>query len=174
MALASNAVSLSIPFTHLEQDESISPFNLQGPSRPGCAELDFTAMQNLRPTPLQKSVVHHPWVDLFPIPAVRDNILRGLINSSIDEDELCGALFNTEDTDDALSPIVLWADPSDPASWEFSLGFLRKWGGLLDGCPEIVEATNTWRRRRGKMEIRFICTGEETSLSRSRQASTTV
>ncbi|KAI1361954.1 hypothetical protein F5Y08DRAFT_287991 [Xylaria arbuscula] len=163
MAIASNAIALSIPFAHLEQDESVSPFNLYGPSRPGCAEPDLTAMKNLRPTPLQRSVVHHPWVDLFPIPAIRDNIIRGLCDASIDEDELCGALFNADDDgDDAVSPMMLWADPSDAASWEFSTGFLRKWGRLLDGCPEVVEATNTWRRRRGKMEIRFMCTQEDT------------
>ena len=31
-----------------------------------------------------------------------------------------------------------------------SEGFLRKWGWLLNGLPELLEATNRWRVERGE------------------------
>ncbi|KAJ8128030.1 hypothetical protein O1611_g5603 [Lasiodiplodia mahajangana] len=160
-ALASNAVSLSIPFADLESDESVSPFNRQGPPPPGIPSPNLTTMENLRPTALQKAVVHHPWVDVFPIPGIRDNILRGLAGALFDEDELCGALFNLDNDDDALAPIVVWADPSQAESWELSPTFLKKWGFLIMGCPEVLDATNAWRRRRGQRGIDFICSGAD-------------
>ncbi|KAH8649743.1 hypothetical protein BGZ60DRAFT_422219 [Tricladium varicosporioides] len=155
-ALASNAVALSIPFLDLGRDECVSPFNLVGPSSPGTP----SAPDHLRPTALQKTKIHHPWIDIYPFPNFRDNILRAIDAKVIDEDELCSDLFLPEGTDGALAPVVVWGEPSDAMSWEFSPGFVRKWGSLLRGCPEILTGTNLWRQRRGQIKITFVISSE--------------
>lgn len=53
-------------------DDALSPFTTQGP---GVAE-ENTLPPSLRPTKLQKTLSHHPWLDFFPIPKIRDNLLR--------------------------------------------------------------------------------------------------
>ncbi|KAK0640027.1 hypothetical protein DIS24_g9750 [Lasiodiplodia hormozganensis] len=169
-ALAANAKTLSISFVDLELDESISPFNLLGPNTPPDLLLNRSLLpppppdNSLHPTALQKTVVHHPWVDVFPAPGIRDNILRGLDAAEIDEDELCGALLTIEsDVDDIPAPLVVWGDPGDAWNWEISPEFMRKWGVLLKGCPEVLQATNFWRRKRGRREAEFVF-GEDGNL----------
>lgn len=108
---------------------------------------------NLRPTPLQLSVEHHPWIDLFPWPVMRDNMIQALKYPEIfDEDELC------QDTSDysvaGRHPmLVIWGPAWDPRSWEMTVPFLTKWGWLFSGCGSVLEATNHWRLRRGESVI---------------------
>ncbi|EOD52781.1 putative retinol dehydrogenase protein [Neofusicoccum parvum UCRNP2] len=86
-ALASNAVALSIPFLDLGRDEVISPFNLQGPRPAGALGFPFLAPDILRPTPLQITVVHHPWIDVFPIPGQSSRPILGQgVSSCRDQD----------------------------------------------------------------------------------------
>jgi hypothetical protein len=47
------------------------------------------------------------------------------------------------------SGAMVWGDPWDVGNWEVSEGFVGKWGWLLKGCQELVEATNYWRGRSG-------------------------
>ncbi|KAF2190897.1 hypothetical protein K469DRAFT_747273 [Zopfia rhizophila CBS 207.26] len=89
-ALACNAKMLGVSTDWLEYDV-ISPFNKQGP------ELGLTLSPtsadwpaSLNPTPLQSTFEHHPWVELFPLPPMRDNFLQTFENLEIcDEDGLC-------------------------------------------------------------------------------------
>ena len=155
-ALASNAVALSIPFLELNRDECISQFNFQGPGPPGAVRPLFSAPNSLQPTAVQRAVTYHPWIDIFPIPGIRDNILRRLDAALIDEDELCDDLFAADDKEGALAPLAVWGEPWDTRSREFSPEFLRKWGYLMQDCPEVLEATNFWRQKRGQMKIEFI------------------
>jgi hypothetical protein len=46
--------------------------------------------------------------------------------------------------------LLLWGDPWRQDSWELTEGFIKKWGFLLKGCVELVEATNRWRESRGE------------------------
>ncbi|KAF7920179.1 uncharacterized protein EAE97_011520 [Botrytis byssoidea] len=46
--------------------------------------------QALCPTNIQRTIPHHPWLDLWPIPQMRDNLL--LHAGSYDEDRLCNDL----------------------------------------------------------------------------------
>jgi hypothetical protein len=39
------------------------------------------------------------------------------------------------------------------ANWEVSPGFLRKWGWLLNGCEEMLRATDEWRESRGEASL---------------------
>ncbi|KAH9227989.1 hypothetical protein K456DRAFT_1926698 [Colletotrichum gloeosporioides 23] len=149
-ALAINALTLNFPFEEMYHDECISPFNLQGPRPQGAATFLLSVPDGLRPTALQTTIQHHPWIDLFPIPVMRDNILRGIEAGIINKEELCGDMMRVEDADDAVAPFAVWGEAWDVRGWEISPAFLKKWVWLVQGCPEILEATNFWRERRGR------------------------
>ncbi|KAH6723473.1 hypothetical protein BKA61DRAFT_586519 [Leptodontidium sp. MPI-SDFR-AT-0119] len=51
--------------------------------------------------------------------------------------------------------IIVRGEPWDPRSWEVSTGFLRKWGWILKGCPDILEATNYCRHNKGEKKLSF-------------------
>ncbi|KAG7126162.1 hypothetical protein HYQ44_001202 [Verticillium longisporum] len=153
--LARNAEALGFPVKGLCADEFISPFNYQNGHRPSSQP---SHPESLSPTAPQRTVRHHPWVDLFPLARLRDNILRGLDSGTIDEDELCSDLLNVEDTNwsDVKKPsLILWGEPWDIKGWEASAAFLRKWGWITQGCPELIEGTDYWRRIRGEQGIVF-------------------
>lgn len=153
-ALARNALVLQIPTEYLETDDHSSIFNLRGPKSPA-KQPAFPP--HLLPTQLQKEVTHHSWLDLFPIPRLRDNMLRGIETGQYDEDELCDALccdlldFETGTT----ASLVVWGESWDAAGWEFSPEFFMKWGALLQGCPEVLDTTNYWRQKRGAGRINY-------------------
>lgn len=133
-----------------------SPFSKQGPglglgALPACPD-------NMRPTALQVSVPHHPWIDLFPLPRMRDNLLRAaqVRKGTIDEDSLCRDIVDVgAGRGIEHAALVVWGDPWDPGAWEATEMFLRKWGWLLEGCAEVLESTNRWRRQRGLKPFRF-------------------
>ncbi|KAJ9258809.1 hypothetical protein DTO212C5_8681 [Paecilomyces variotii] len=155
-ALSHNATLLGIPVEGLCRDEFISPFSEQGPCSSDAIPPSPSCAANLLPTVLQKTVKHHPWIDLFPIPRMRDNILSAIVAGVFDEDELCGDLLSVEDDGQGEKPaLIVWGEPWDPRSWEASDAFLIKWGWLIEGCPEILEATNFWRQRRREKKFIF-------------------
>jgi hypothetical protein len=105
----------------------------------------------LLPTTLQQMVPHGDWIDLFPCPEGRDRLIRGA--GTFDEDELwadcSGGLYEGFPDDEVeRRGIIAWSPPWDITGWEMSEGFLRKWGWLFDGLPEVLEATNRWRIER--------------------------
>ncbi|KAI1376956.1 hypothetical protein F4677DRAFT_62808 [Hypoxylon crocopeplum] len=146
-ALGHNAAALSITLESLCDDNSISPFNHQGPS-PAWE----SAPLSLRPTALQTAVPHHPWIDLFPVPQLRDSFIRAC--DRIDEEELCIDLVDVEEGSEKPN-LIVWGDPSDPQAWEATVPFLRKWGWILWGCRELFDATNHWRETRGEKKLVF-------------------
>ncbi|TGJ62868.1 hypothetical protein EYR41_012047 [Orbilia oligospora] len=152
-----NALALAIPFEDLESDDSISPFNFHHPIPPGTVARTSSVPVNLHPTWLQRTMVHHPWVDLIPVPQMRDNILCGLETSLFDEDELCRELAGAENNDgDMQLSFLVWGEAWDIKSWELSAGFFSRWRFLVQGCPEILETTNFWREKRGEPRIEMI------------------
>lgn len=155
-ALARNALLLQIPFEYLETDDHVSVFNLRGPM-PLTRSEPPSLPTHLAPTTLQKSVAHHSWLDLFPIPGMRDNILRGIGAGVHDEDELCDALccdlLNCNSSTKAA--ILVWGESWDATGWEFSASFFAKWGVLLQGCPEVLDTANYWRQKRGASRIGY-------------------
>lgn len=156
-ALSLNAATLGLDTAWLYYD-AVSPWGRPGPLT--AKELEIAAWprpETLQPTALQRQVVHHPWLDLFPLPRMRDNFLRAIENPDVcDEDLLCMDLveFANGGESDSAS-LIVWGDPWDPRGWEASVGFLRKWGWLLEGCPEILEGTNRWREKRGEKKLVF-------------------
>jgi hypothetical protein len=49
--------------------------------------------------------------------------------------------------------LISWAEPWDIDGWEMTEAFVRKWGVLLRGCRDVIEAPNKWRRLRGEAEL---------------------
>lgn len=62
---------------------------------------------------------------------------------------MVGGLFEDRNDLDEKG-ILVWTDPWHMSGWEITEGFARKWGFLLKGCFEIVEATNRWRELRNE------------------------
>jgi hypothetical protein len=80
---------------------------------------------SLRPTKLQMTVLHIPWIDRFPFPKMRDNVIR-LSCDGFDEDELFSDIFIRDSfiiTPGSLS----W----DAAGWTMVKSFQIKWGHLF-------------------------------------------
>lgn len=153
-ALLRNATILRIPVQFLEADDFDSPFNSfePSPSAGGPA-----LPKDLCPTALQRSVTHHSWLDLFPFPGLRNNVLRGIQAGVYDEDvlceQLCCDLLNLGA--DTVASVVIWGDSWDARGWEFSASFFSRSGMLLQGCPEVLETTNYWRGTRGVRRIQL-------------------
>jgi hypothetical protein len=155
-ALVFNAMSLGIELGELYREDAMSPFHCYGPSPVDPASRLQLCQGNLHPTALQFTVAHHPWIDIFPAAEMRDTMLRALVAGCLDEDQLCSDLLSNEvygSTDGAY--LVVWGDPGQVANWEASKLFLNKWGWLLQTCPEMLKATNRWRRRRGESRLNF-------------------
>lgn len=71
----------------------------------------------------------------------------------IDEHDLCRDLCGglCEDCNDLDEKgMLVWNDPWNASGWEITEGFARKWGFLLKGCHELVEASNKWRKLRNE------------------------
>jgi hypothetical protein len=65
-----NAAALQFQFDWL-LCAAISPFGCNGQSR----NPTVAVPSSLAPTNMQLTTRHHPWLDLFPIPRMRDNLL---------------------------------------------------------------------------------------------------
>ncbi|KAF5545554.1 Aryl-alcohol dehydrogenase [Fusarium phyllophilum] len=151
-AIADNATAIGFPKESLCRDEFISPFCQIGPIQlpsPSCPT-------SLQPTSLQRSTAHHPWIDLFPFPKFRDNVLDGMQKGLFDDDELCGDLLGVEGAGVGEQPsLLVWTVAWDAKGWEVNAAFVKKWGSLIEDCPEIMKSTNYWRRKRGQAALTF-------------------
>lgn len=149
--LARNADILGVTAQYYDW-YGISPLNKQGPLLGSEAAAQWPAC--LRPTDLQSSIEHHPWLDLFPWPKVRNNMLQAFQRCEpIDyEDELCHDVCEYNHLD--RRPIlIVWGPSEDYRNWEVDPIFLEKWGWLLSGCYEVFETTNYWRVIRGEKPL---------------------
>lgn len=109
---------------------------------------------DLRPTALQKSLTKPPphlfWVDALPFPKLRNNLI--LMSGTYDTENLLldiGQGIYEGFDDDERRGCVVWREPWSASGWEFSEGFVRKWGFLLAGCADAIRSTNYWREMRG-------------------------
>lgn len=109
----------------------------------------------LRPTELQRSILHHPYIDLFPFPHLRDCLLE--VGDTIDEDQLCkdfaGENFSLDSDSGEHCRLIVWGEPWDPNSWEIGEPLWKKWSWLFRGCPEALRSTNYWRNQRGEPRL---------------------
>ena len=162
-ALLSNVCILGLTPEMIDMDIP-SPFTTYGPVR-----VESLLPPSLRPTWLQRSTPHHPYIDIFPIPFIRDRLL--LANEDVDDEDLgfdlvgdfagAGCAHGAGQT----AGIIVWGEPWDPFAWEVTEGFAKKWRWMLEGCNEIVESTNYWRAKRGEERLTIDLLSHESELS---------
>lgn len=115
----------------------------------------------LLPTTLQKSTPHEYWIDIFPCPTMRDNLIR--LYKQYDahdlQHDLAKSLYEGF-VDGEQRGCMVWAEPWTISGWEVSEGFVRKWGFLLTGCSDLIASTNRWRESRGEDKLVIEVWGE--------------
>jgi hypothetical protein len=148
---------------------------------------DHNMPGSLYPTLLQMNCVHTSWIDMFPFPKFRNN----LINKGVGfvPEEMCQDLFgdifpdfltpilggnesallstlpstpaisgasnnrefgNPDDYTAGRRCLITWGDPWKIESWEVTPGFLNSWGWALEGCDDLIQASNRWRALRNE------------------------
>lgn len=134
--------------------------------------LDLTALQigtavltnrpTDRPVPLaltpveqQYQVPHDPIIDVIPHARLRFNILRAIATGQLDAAAFTRCVRGSGVLEQLngnwqRGGLVVWSFPEQLASWELSELFVRKWARLLQGCEDLIAATNAWRSRRGE------------------------
>jgi hypothetical protein len=142
-ALMANDETLGLASEWL-QCEAISPFYRSHDRKQTAAQI---SPAHLRPTNLQLTVEHHPWIDLLPDSRMRDNIL--ILGDEYDDGPLCHDLVDNRHGRQSES-LIVWGDPSNPENWEIGEDFYKKWASILQGCYLLFSATNNWRTRRGE------------------------
>lgn len=145
-AINQNICAIGMTTDWTKSDDSISIFNLV---QPGFQEDNIPL--SLRPTHIQRSVPHHPWLDFFPFPHMRDNLIAA--GDMLDDDDLCHDLMAFWDTRNTGATLLVWGEPSDPKNWEVTEEFARKWGWVLRGCSELLISSNRWRMGRGEKPL---------------------
>lgn len=123
-------------------DDALSPFSVSYTYHPRLDELPAP----LRPTPIQRTVPHHPWLDLLPDAVFRNNLILLDASGLLDDDQCCVDMCGRQG-------VVVWKDPWDVTGWEITPAFLEKWRLALTGCWELFRSTNYWREKRGEKRI---------------------
>lgn len=148
-ALIANSTTLGFPAETRMEDSALSPFT----SIPKTAGYALDLPGALKPTKLQCQLPHHPWIDLIPIPQMRDNLLRA--GDFYDDLELCATLVGYFNSPSSKTGLIVWGEPWDPAGWEVTEDFVTHWGWTIVGCKDLFRSTNHWRRLRGESALRF-------------------
>lgn len=80
----------------------------------------------LHPTAIQLYSIHPPWIDRFPFPRMRDNLVT--LIGLLDEEEFLQDLF-------CMSSFKIKSGGAswDPNAWTISKSFCAKWGFLFTG-----------------------------------------
>jgi len=148
-AMISNSKDLGFKPEENATEDALSPFT--DPSSPVCCSRALPSA--LQPTKLQREIPHHPWIDILPIPGMRDNLLHA--GDSYDDMKLCGDLVGVCGGPADRTALILWGEPWEPKDWEVSESFSSQWAWTIRGCSELFESTNYWRKRRGEKPLKF-------------------
>ncbi|KAJ5220627.1 uncharacterized protein N7469_009514 [Penicillium citrinum] len=145
-AINENIAAIGMTPAWMNSDDAISIFNIAQPSFsvesiPSC----------LKPTFIQLHIPHHPWLDFFPFPRMRDRMI--LAEDTFDDDDLCHDLMAFWDTRNTAATLLVWGNSWDAQNWEVTENFARKWKWLLPDSPELLASTNNWRRSRGERPL---------------------
>lgn len=127
-------------------DDALSIYNVTPPGFIGTR-----IPSSLQPTLIQRTIPHHPWLDFFPCPRMRDLLI--IAGDSFDDDDLCHDLMAFWDTRNTGATLIVWGPASDPTNWEVTEGFARKWSWVLRDSPELLASSNSWRRSRGERPL---------------------
>ncbi|KAH7240521.1 hypothetical protein B0J15DRAFT_528989 [Fusarium solani] len=148
-----NAISRNAALVGFTAEGPCCPLDKHCPSLPWADPRSRPYPDWFHPTALRISVRHHPWIDLVPFPRMRDSILRAVGDDLLDHKALGIDVLNVQDNGCNAASLIIWDDAWDPRGWEASVPFLRKWAWLLQGCPGLLEATNSWRQKMGERKI---------------------
>ncbi|PLB51989.1 hypothetical protein P170DRAFT_352882 [Aspergillus steynii IBT 23096] len=140
-AFVDNMASLGLSIQEMGDDD-ISPFNTPN-------NHDDIIPTSLSPTATQRSIPHHPWLDCFPFPGMRDNLVHAA--ESFNDCELCTDIMDPSNGDVGM---MVWGDPWLPQNWEVSELFVQKWSWVIEGFPEVLVHSNYWRDRRGLQKLK--------------------
>lgn len=147
-ALMENARILKLTSDNLHDDDAISSFNTAGPWP---RDFELSLPSSLQPTTAQRSIAHHPWIDILPVPQMRDNLIHA--GEFETEEQLCLAMKGTGSAQSTNTGIIVWKDPWDPAGWEVTEPFARSWRWVLRDCWDLAHSTNQWRVSRNERPI---------------------
>ncbi|EWG53477.1 hypothetical protein FVEG_17127 [Fusarium verticillioides 7600] len=124
----------------------------------GVSEIDTIAVKHipsdLQATSLQRMRTPPFWINALPFPKLRYNLI--LMADRYDSRELLldlGLRVYEGFNDIERCGFLVWGHPWLATSWEVSEGFVRRWGFLLKGCPEVVDSADRWRRLRGEERL---------------------
>ena len=125
-----------------------SPF-----SKPANAHLTYDHLPvNLRPTIVQRTLPHHPVLDILPWPTARNKLIH--VFSVSPDLRPPGARCPTAlmdfvyDIEDSAEGVRIWGDdPCDWQNWEVGEKVFGKWWWAFDG--DIIKNSNDWRINRG-------------------------
>ncbi|EWZ43383.1 uncharacterized protein FOBCDRAFT_316413 [Fusarium oxysporum Fo47] len=132
-----------------------------------------TMPTSLLPTQLQMNSPHPSWIDMLPFPEIRDNLIRRQYtfdHKSFLSDLVGDSIYEIPSYDpgqEGLAPpppptpspqtkrlnghgLILWGEPYLKESWEATPQFLAKWAWVVEGCCDLVDASNGWRTTRGE------------------------
>ncbi|KAF5598824.1 dihydrosphingosine 1-phosphate phosphatase [Fusarium pseudocircinatum] len=92
---------------------------------------------------------------MSPVPALWQ---RGKPSITNVPDVMPLTLPSGSDTDEVTPErkgLIVWGEPHEMQSWEATPGFLAKWTWTMQGCQELIEASNYWRLKRGEEPLRL-------------------
>jgi hypothetical protein len=148
-ALTANVHLLKLEVSNMSQDDLLSPFNDLSLNSDDSPSVTLDLPPALQPTELQKTIKHHPEIDIFPFPECRDNFLIAIsTGKEWDDVEFCRDIFYGVEGGDGRTGLIVWGESWDPSSWEVEEQFAKKWAWLLKGCEDLLTNTNKWRAKR--------------------------
>jgi hypothetical protein len=126
--------------------------------------LDLTSFETdalpavLRPTPAQRTVLHHPALDVIPWPSVRSKLIY-VFNQPPDlrppnaRDDMALVRFIYDVDDSAEGVRVSGADRLDLGNWEVGQLVFQNWWWAFDN--QILRNSDVLRARRGAPRLRI-------------------
>ncbi|PWY92328.1 hypothetical protein BO70DRAFT_402264 [Aspergillus heteromorphus CBS 117.55] len=154
-ALNTNIDVLGYQPSAMAPDDAKSMFSMIGPRCPRTHDRESVLPPALQPTLVQRTVPHHPWLDLIPVPQMRDNLI--LVEDLVDDAQLCrdmcGNGTRARGVGIGETGVIVWKDPWDPEGWEVTETFVRLWGWVVRDCWELFASTDAWRARRGERSL---------------------
>jgi hypothetical protein len=116
-----------------------------------------------QPTPAQRAIPHHPFLDLLPWPGVRSKLVVAFgmparRRPAAARDPLALMLLMADVEDEVEGFKVAGPDGLDADAWEIGQAFVRHWWWALD--REVVEKSNRLRLQRGAERLRLMPAAE--------------
>ena len=144
-AAVSNAQHLGIDSTSIRTG---APILTPGPS-------GSEVPTSLHVVQLQTQIPHDPIIDIIPHARLRYNVLRAIALGQLDVEAFVSSLRASGALECVAGTwmrvgVVVWHSPEVLGSWEVGEAFVRRFGFLLQGCEDLLAASNGWRGRRGE------------------------